>query len=55
MFEIKDWCKLELQTPENMKLFRSTKIIIDKTNNGASIPSIEMVKAVLMQSNLADN
>ena len=40
-----------------MTLFRSTKIIIDKTktNNGASRLSIEVVEEVLMQSNLADN
>ena len=27
MFKIKDGYKLELQTPKNMKLFRSTKVI----------------------------
>ena len=33
-FKIKDWYKLELQTPETMKLFGSTKILIDRTKNG---------------------
>ena len=30
-FEIKDECKLELQTPEIMKLFSKTKELINKT------------------------
>ena len=34
MFEIKDKYKLELQTPETMKLFGTTKKIIDKTKKG---------------------
>ena len=33
VFKIKDAYKLELQTPETMKLFVSTKKIIDKTKN----------------------
>ena len=33
-FKIKDWYKLELQIPETIKLFGSTKKIIDKTKNG---------------------
>ena len=33
VFKIKDAYKLELQTPETMKLFGSTKKIIDKTKN----------------------
>ena len=35
--EIKDGCKLELQTPETMKLFGSTKELIDKTKNGENV------------------
>ena len=31
VFKIKDGYKLELQTPETMKLFGSTKKLIDKT------------------------
>ena len=33
VFKIKDGYKLELQTPETMKLFGSTKKLIDKTKN----------------------
>ena len=34
VFKTKDWYKLELQTSETMRLFDSTKKIIDKTKNG---------------------
>ena len=40
MFKIKDGYKLDLQTPEAMKLFRSTKKSIDKTKNGEKVPSL---------------
>ena len=56
MFEIKDHhYKLELQAPEAMKLFGSIKKIIEKTKNGEKMPSLEVVKVVLAQCNLADN
>ena len=58
MFKIKDGYKLELQTPESMKLFRSTKKLIDKTKNGEKGPSlqvVEVVEVVLLQCNLVDN
>ena len=48
-----DGYKLELQTPETMKLFASTKIIIDK--NGEKVRSLEVVEVVLVQRNLVDN
>ena len=34
VLKIKDEYKLELQMPETMKLFGSTKKLIDKTKNG---------------------
>ena len=43
VFKIKDGCKIELQTPETMKLFGSTKKLIDKTKNGEKLPSLEVV------------
>ena len=55
MFKIKDGYKLELQTPETMKLFGSTKTIIDKTKNGEKAPTLEVVELVLVQGNLLDN
>ena len=55
MFKIKDEHKLELQTLETMKLFGSTKKLIDKRNNGENVPGLEVVEVVLVQCNLVDN
>ena len=55
MFHIKDGYKLELQTPETMKLFGSTKKLIDKTKNGEKVASLEVVEVVSVQCNLVDN
>ena len=55
MFKLKDGYKLELQTFETMKLFGSTKKLIDETENGENVPNIEVVKAVLVQCNFVDN
>ena len=54
-FEIKDRYKLELQTPETMKFFGSTKKLIDRTKNGKHVPSIKVFEVVLVQCNLVDN
>ena len=37
-----------------MKLFGSTKKIIDKANNRENVPSLEVVEVVLVQCNLVD-
>ena len=55
MFKIKDGYRLELQTPETMKLFGSTKKLIDKTKNGENVLSLEVVEVVFFQCNLVDN
>ena len=55
MFKIKYGCKLELQTNETMKLFGSTKKLIDKTKNRENVPSLEVVEVVLVQYNLVNN
>ena len=55
MFKINDGYKLELQTPETMKLFGSTKKLIDKTKNAENLPSLEIVEIVFVQYNLVDN
>ena len=55
VFKIKDGYKIELQTPETMKLFGSTKKVIDKTKNGENVPSLEVVEVVVIQCNLVDN
>ena len=38
-----------------MKLFGSTKKIIDKTKDRENVPSLEVVEVVLVHCNLADN
>ena len=55
MFRIKDEYKLELQTPETMKLFGSTEKLIEKTMNGENVRILEVVEIVLVQCNLVDN
>ena len=54
MLKIEDVYRVELQKPESMKLFGSTKKLIDKTKNGENVPSPEVVEAVLVQWNLVD-
>ena len=41
--------------PETMKLFGSTKKLIDKTKNGENVPSLEVAEVVFVQCNLVDN
>ena len=55
MFRIKNEYKLEWQAPETMKLFGSTKKLIDKTKVRENVPSLEVVEVVLVHCNLADN
>ena len=55
MFKIKDGYKLELQTPETIKLFGITKRLKDKTKNEENVPSLEVVEVVSVQCNLVDN
>ena len=55
MLKIKDGYKLELQTPETMKLSNSTKKLIDKTKNRENVPRHEVAEVVLVQCQLVDN
>ena len=50
MFKIKYGYKLELQTSETTKSFGS-KNLIEKTKNRENAPCLEVVQAVLVQSN----
>ena len=43
VFKIKTGYKLELLTPETMKLFGSTKKVADKDKNGKNVPKIEYI------------
>ena len=55
VFKTRDRHKLELQTPDTLKLFGSTKDLIHKTKNGENVPSLEVVEVVLVHRNLVDN
>ena len=44
VFKIEDRYKIELQTPETMKLFASTKKLIDQAKNSENVPSFEVVE-----------
>ena len=51
----KNGYKLELQTPETIKLFGSTKKLIDKTKTGENVPSVEVVEVGLVQCHFVNN
>ena len=55
VFKTKDGYKLELQTPETMKIFGSIKNLIEKTKSEEKVSSLEAVEVVLVQCNLVDN
>ena len=55
IFKIKNGYKLELLTPETMKLLGSTKKEIDKDKNGENVPKLESVEVVLVHCNLVKN
>ena len=47
--------KLELLSPETMKLLRSTKGDVDQDKDGEDMPKLESVEVVLRNCNLANN
>ena len=55
VFKIKDGYKLDLQTPETIKLFGNTKKLIEKTKNGEEVQGLEAVEVIFVQYNLVDN
>ena len=55
VFKIKNGYKLELLTPETMKLLGSTKKVVDKDENSENVPKLESVEVVLMHCNLVKN
>ena len=52
VFKIKTGYKLELLSPETMKLLGSTKKVVDKDKNGEIVPKLDSVEVVLVQCNL---
>ena len=55
IFKVKTGYKLELLSPETMKLLGSTKKDVDKDKNGEEVPKLESVEAVLVHCNLVNN
>ena len=55
IFKIKTGYKLELLTPETMKLLGSTKKVVDKDKNGENDPKLESVEVILVYCNLVKN
>ena len=55
VFKVKGGYKLELQMPKTIKLFGSTKKLIEKTKNEEKVSSLQTVEVVLIQFNLVDN
>ena len=54
VLKIKDGYKPKLQTPETIKLFGTTKQLIDQTKNDENVPSFEVVEVVFVQCSLVD-
>ena len=54
VFKVKTGCKLELLSPETMKLLGSTKDI-DQHKDGEHVPKLESVAVILLHCNLVNN
>ena len=55
VFKIKTRYKLELLTPETMKLLGSTKKDVDSDKNSENVSKLEPVEVVLVHCNLVKN
>ena len=55
VFKIKNGYKLELLTPETMKLLGTTKKVVDKDKNGENVPKLEIVEVLLVHCSLVKN
>ena len=55
VFKVKTRYKLELLTPETMRLLGSTKKDVDNDKNGEDVPKTESVEVVLVHCNLVKN
>ena len=55
VFKIKTGYKLELLTPETMRLLESTKKDVDQDKNGEDVPKLESVEAVLVHCDIVNN
>ena len=55
VFKIKTGYKLELLTPETIKLLGSTKKDVDKDKNGENVPKLDSIEVALVHCNLVKN
>ena len=55
IFKVKTGYKLELLSPETMKLLGSAKKDVDKDKDGEDVPKLESVEVVLVHCNLVNN
>ena len=55
VFKVKSGYKLELLSPETIKLLGSTKKDVDKGKDGEDVPKLESVEVVLVHCNLVNN
>ena len=55
VFKIKTGYKLELLTPETMKLLGSTKKDVDKDKDGETLPKLESVEVASVHCNIVKN
>ena len=55
VFKIKTGYKLELLTPETMRLLGSTKKDVDSDKNSDNVPKLESIEVVLVHCNLVKN
>ena len=53
-FKVKTGYKLELLSPETMKLLGSTKKDVDQDKDGEDVPKLESVEVVLVHCNLVN-
>ena len=54
-FKIENGYRLEILTPETMKLLGSTKNKITKDKNGENVPHLEITEVVLVHCNIVNN
>ena len=55
VFNIKTGCKLELLSPDTMKLLGSTKKEVDQDKKGEDVPKLESVEVFLVPCNLVND
>ena len=55
IFKVKTGYKLELLSPEAIKLLGSTKNDVDKDKDGEDVPKLESVEVALSHCNLVNN